>query len=66
MLKPILESTVIYARPGGLRYHLDRQCQMLQGGDFERLGYVQVTKEAIKKRKLNPCVCAFENSRRRS
>ncbi len=60
-LKPILDSTVIYARPDGRHYHIDRKCCMLQGSDFETYGYVQIAREDIRKRKLNPCACSYKN-----
>lgn len=47
-----------YARPEGWHYHTDRNCSMLAGGDFERLGYVEITLKEAKKRKLRPCACA--------
>jgi len=65
LLKPITEDTPIYARPGGLCYHLERNCQMLQGGDFERLKYRQITQRDIKLRYLNPCICAYKEGIRR-
>lgn len=62
-LKPIDDSTIIYARPDGWHYHLNRQCSMLQGEDFERLRYIEINKSEIKKRRLNPCLCAYEDYR---
>jgi hypothetical protein len=59
-LKPIDDTTVIYARPWGRHYHIDKDCPMLQGGDFERLGYTIIKKADIKKRRLNPDLCAYE------
>lgn len=48
----------LYARPDGWHYHTARNCSMLAGGDFERLGYVEITQKEAKKRKLKPCACA--------
>lgn len=62
-LKPTNKDTTIYARPDGWHYHLDRNCSMLQGGDFERLGYITITLKAIKRRHLNPCICCYEDFR---
>ncbi len=59
MLKPISNNTTIYARPNGIHYHLDRNCPILQSGDFERMGYIEIKQSEIKRRKLNPCVCAY-------
>ncbi len=64
-LKPIDDSTVIYARPNGGHYHLDINCIMLLDSGFEILGYVEIKKADIKKRKLYPCACAFEGRRKR-
>ncbi len=60
-LKMLNGKTLIYARPKGSHFHLDRNCTMLQGlGGFEKQGYVSITIKAITKRKLRPCVCAYE------
>lgn len=64
-LIPITKDTVIFARPDGWNYHLDRNCSMLQGGDFERLGYVTIKQEEVKKRHLRPCLCAYEGNKDR-
>lgn len=64
-LKPIDENTVIYARPNGGHYHLSRGCIMLSDSDYEVLGYVEIKKADIKKRKLYPCVCAYKGGRKR-
>jgi len=53
-----MAKTKLYARPEGWHYHTDRNCSMLAGGDFERLGYVEITLKEAKKRKLRPCACA--------
>lgn len=53
--------TKIYARPDGWHYHLDRECSMLQGSDFEKLGYKEISIGDIVKRRLNPCGCAYVN-----
>ena len=68
-LKPITDGeTKVYARQGGWHYHLDRECPMLKGGDFEKLGYKEIREKLgykeisvsdIAKRKLNPCLCAY-------
>lgn len=47
-----------FARPDGWHYHVDRNCPMLAGGDFERFGYKEITMKEAKKRKLRPCACA--------
>lgn len=47
----------LYARPDGWHYHTDRNCPMLAGGEFERLGYKEITLKQAKKRRLNPCAC---------
>jgi hypothetical protein len=60
-LIPLTDKGKIYARPGGRHYHLNRECPMLQGGDFERLGYIRITMAEVKKRKLNPCMCAYQD-----
>ncbi len=64
-LKPINDDTAIYARPDGSHYHLDRNCNMLKDGDFERYGYGQIKTAEIRKRRLYPCVCAYEGGRRK-
>ena len=59
-LKPIIKGeTKIYARPDGWHYHLDKECPMLSGGDFVRLGYEEISETDIATRKLNPCSCAY-------
>ncbi len=56
-LKQITDGvTKLYARPGGWHYHLDRECPMLQGGDFEKLNYGEINAGDITKRHLNPCL----------
>ena len=55
---PRRDNSKIYARPDGGHYHTRRGCTMLQGGDFKRLGYMEITPDDIKKRKLRPCACA--------
>lgn len=64
-LKPINADTVIYARPNGWHYHLDRECPMLSGDDFERLKYEVIKQKDIKKRGLRPCMCAYDDSENR-
>ncbi len=64
-LKAITDSTPIYARPSGGHYHLERSCPMLQGGDFERLKYRQITQRDIKLRYLIPCSCAHYGNDRK-
>lgn len=60
IFQPITKDTIIYARPAGGHYHLDRNCKMLQGYQFENYGYAQINKADIKRRKLNPCpACAI-------
>lgn len=51
--------TKIYARQGGWHYHLDRECIMLGGSDFEKFGYKEISKSDIVRRRLNPCACAY-------
>ncbi len=59
-LKPIIkDETKIYARTDGWHYHLGEECKMLAGGDFVRLGYVEISEADIVKRKLNPCLCEY-------
>lgn len=55
-----MKQSIIYARPNGGHYHLNKDCTMLKGGDYERLGYKEISREDIKEFKLNPCVCALE------
>jgi hypothetical protein len=57
----ITDSTIIYARPDGGHYHLNRNCPMLQGNQFKYYGYTEIKKLDIKKRKLRPCICCFED-----
>ena len=65
-LKPVTETgVIIYARPGGWHYHLDRECSMLQGGDFGKLNYKEIKARDITKRHLNPCLCCYQDSVRR-
>ncbi len=59
-IKPIDKNTIIFARPNGYAYHIDRNCKMLQGSQFEHYGYVQIKIGDIKKRDLFPCpACAI-------
>jgi len=55
---PLDKADKIYARPGADHYHRSRKCVLLRGKDFDRLGYEETTPEQVKKRKLQPCVCA--------
>ena len=54
----------IYARPDGGHYHRRKDCVMLRGGQFEEIGYKEVTVEEVKKRKLRPCACVNSNRRK--
>ncbi len=63
--KPIDDKTVIYARPNGWHYHLDKNCKMMGDGDFEKYGYVQIKKSEIKKRHLLACLCAYDRVERK-
>lgn len=64
--KVLLEAAEhVYARPHGWHYHLNKECIMLQGGDFERMHYAEIQKTEIGKLKLNPCpACAYEKGRK--
>jgi hypothetical protein len=53
-----------YARPRGGHYHLRKDCQMLTGGQFEKLGYKEITITEARSRKLIPCTCAQDGKRR--
>lgn len=57
------DGTKVYARPRGEHYHMKRDCPMLTGGQFEKMGYKEITPEDIVKRKLRPCACV-RNTRR--
>lgn len=57
-LKPLTDTTIIYARPSGWHYHLDKNCPMLQG-DLGRLGYIIIPAKDIERRNLSPCLCAY-------
>jgi hypothetical protein len=59
LLIALTDDSVIYARPDGWHYHLRRDCPMLEG-DFERFGYTTITKAEVEKRRLWPCLCAYE------
>ena len=50
-----IEKVEYYARPGGWHFHTKRKCQMLAGGDFERLKYRLIEFSTVKRRRLNPC-----------
>jgi hypothetical protein len=56
---PVNEKTLIYARPNGMSYHLNRKCIMLVSGQFENYKYTTITPKDISKRHLLPCVCAY-------
>lgn len=62
-LKPITKDTIIYARPNGWAFHLDRNCIMLSGSQFKDYGYVQIKKADIERRKLAPCACAYKEGK---
>jgi hypothetical protein len=64
-LRKIDENTILYVRPDGYHYHLDRQCKMLIDYQLEHDKDVQdkdlqVSLKDMKKRKLIPCPCAYE------
>lgn len=46
-----------YARPGGGHIHAGKECPMLKDGDFERLGYREVSLDEARVRKLRCCSC---------
>ena len=46
-----------YARPDGGHIHSDKECPMLKDGDFERLGYEEVSLDEARARKLMCCSC---------
>ncbi len=48
----------IYARYHGKHYHI-RECIMLNGGEFEKLGYAEIPIKEIKLNKLKPCNCIY-------
>jgi hypothetical protein len=56
---PLEEAPVIYARPEGWHYHLDRDCTMLQGSQFKRHAYREVPAAIVRRRSLVPCGCAY-------
>ncbi len=47
----------LYARPDGSHVHAGKDCQMLERGDFERLGYREVTLGEARTRQLSTCLC---------
>ena len=49
--------TIYYARPDGGHFHSSKRCPLLDGGDFERLGYVEISAGEKKSRKLRECSC---------
>jgi hypothetical protein len=60
ILVPLSDDTIIYARPDGGHYHMNKDCPTLRG-DFDKLGYVQTTLTKVKERHLIPCVCTYLN-----
>ena len=46
-----------YARPDGGHIHSGKKCPMLKDGDFDRLGYVEVSLDEARARKLVCCPC---------
>jgi hypothetical protein len=48
----------IYASPNGRHFHTNRDCLLLQNGDFERLGYQEIGLDDLKR--LNPCLCVYK------
>jgi hypothetical protein len=63
---PVNDKTLIYARPEGWHYHLNRDCVMLSGGQFENYKYTTITPKDIRKRHLSPCVCAYGDAKLRT
>jgi hypothetical protein len=59
-LIPLTKETKIYARPDGTHYHLSRDCHLLRGREFDRFAYVVIDIRELRKRKLEPCVCAYD------
>ncbi len=55
----------LYTREGGGHYHIDRNCKMLQGGDFERLGYSLINERNISRKHLRPCPFCAQQQRTR-
>lgn len=51
----------IFARPDGRHYHTNRNCTMLGGGDFEKMGYVKIDLEEVGTRELYPCHCVYKS-----
>jgi len=64
-LKPINVDTVIYARPTGWYYHLDRNCPVIIGYKFDQYNYSVVPPNYIEKFHLIPCTCAYADSENR-
>ena len=58
-LTPLTSETQIYACPAGTHYHLRKACSLLQGAEWDRSGYVAIDIQEVRKRKLDPCVCAY-------
>ena len=46
-----------YARPDGGHIHKDLNCTMLGNGDFEEMGYREVTLDEARSRGLICCAC---------
>ena len=60
--------TTFYSRPDGGHVHASKECPMLQGGDFEELGYEEITLNEARIRGLLCCSCmnkVFGKTRKR-
>lgn len=52
-----------YARKHGWHYHTDLNCMMIAGQEFKIHGYMEITIEEVKRRKLRACACVKGVSR---
>jgi len=58
-----MDQEVLFARPDGKHYHTDRNCPVLQQGNFEKLGYREVTLAEIMRGRLRTCSCVGQIKR---
>lgn len=62
-VKPVLPPDLpypqvrFYARPGGRHFHTNKNCPMLNGGQYEHYKYKPITLDEVEKKWLETCAC---------
>lgn len=53
-------SIELYARKGSLNFHSNKECPMLNNGQFEHYQYKQISIQEVEQKELNPDICVYK------